>query len=107
MAPVPAFSHPLRMVLLSPLWRAAPLVSRILAALVGGYALAALTSVATLALPMAKPQAVLTGMLLSFWVYAGAVVWVFAVRSAWRAWAGLVLTAVPLLLAAWSVWSAA
>lgn len=77
------------------------LVSRIVAAVLGGYALAALASVAALALPIDKPQAVLTGMLASFAIYAGAVVWVFAVRSARRAWAGLLIAAVPLLLAAW------
>lgn len=81
-----------------------PLVSRIVAALLGGYALAALASVAVLALPMSKPQAVLTGMLASFAIYAGAVIWVFAVRSALRAWGGLLVVAAPLLLAAWSVW---
>jgi hypothetical protein len=81
-----------------------PLFSRIVAALFGGYALAALGSVAVLALPMSKPQAVLTGMLASFAIYAGAVIWVFAVRSALRAWAGLLVVAAPLLLAAWSVW---
>jgi hypothetical protein len=84
--------------------KSVPLISRIAAALFGGYALAALTSVATLALPMDKPQALLTGMLLSFLVYACAVIWVFAVRSATRAWAGLLIVAVPLLLASWSVW---
>ncbi|MCG5241629.1 DUF3649 domain-containing protein [Azospirillum doebereinerae] len=81
-----------------------PLLSRIAAALFGGYALAALASVAVLALPMSKPQAVLTGMLASFAIYAGAVIWVFAVRSALRAWTGLLVVAAPLLLAAWSVW---
>lgn len=80
-----------------------PLVSRIIAALFGGYALAALASVAVLALPVSKPQAVLAGMLASFAIYAGAVVWVFAVRSARRAWAGLLVVAAPLLLAAWFV----
>ena len=80
-----------------------PLVSRIIAALVGGYALAALFSVAVLALPLSKPQAVLTGMLASFAIYAGAVIWVFAVRSALKAWAGLLIVAVPLLPLAWSV----
>lgn len=76
-------------------------MSRIVAAIAGGYALAALVSVAALALPISRPQAVLTGMLASFAVYAGAVVWVFAVRSAARAWTGLLVVAVPLLLAAW------
>ncbi|CAO3401756.1 DUF3649 domain-containing protein [Azospirillum sp. 11R-A] len=89
---------------IGPVRRAAPLASRIVAALFGGYALAALGSVAALALPLSKPQAVLTGMLASFAIYAAAVVWVFAARSALRAWAGLLAAAAPLLLVAWSVW---
>ena len=80
-----------------------PLVSRIVAALFGGYALAALSSVAVLALPMSKPQAVLTGMLASFAIYAGAVIWVFAVRSALKAWTGLIVVAAALLPLAWSI----
>ena len=83
-----------------------PLVSRIVAALFGGYALAALASVAAVLLPIDRPQAVLAGMLLSFVVYALAVVWVFAVRSATRAWTGLLIVAVPLGLAAWLVCNA-
>ncbi|KMZ12199.1 iron uptake protein [Candidatus Burkholderia humilis] len=83
--------------------KAVPLILRIVAAMFGGYALAALTSVTMLALPMDKPQAVLTGMLSSFIVYVCAVIWVFAVRSARRAWLGLIVAAVP-LLAAWTVW---
>ena len=79
------------------------LISRIGAALFGGYALAALSSVAVLALPLSKPQAVLTGMLASFAIYTCAVIWVFAVRTALKAWAGLIIVAAPLLLAAWSV----
>ena len=84
--------------------RVGPILSRIVAALAGGYALAALTSVAALALPMSRPQAVLTGMLASFLIWAAAVIWVFAVRSALRAWAGLVFVALPLVPAAWFVW---
>ncbi|PLC49371.1 iron uptake protein [Pollutimonas subterranea] len=83
---------------------AGPLASRIVAALVGGYALAALASVAAVALPISRSEAVLTGMLASFAVYASAVVWVFAVRSAWRAWGGLLVAALPLAIAASSVW---
>ena len=86
--------------LLGALWRTAPLISRIVAALFGGYALAALGSVAALALPMSKPQAVLTGMQASFLIYTLAVIWVFAVRSAKRAWVGLGVAAVPMGLAA-------
>ncbi|MDR5773941.1 MULTISPECIES: DUF3649 domain-containing protein [unclassified Caballeronia] len=83
--------------------RVGPLVSRIVCAMLGGYTLAALTSVAALALPMSKPQAVLTGMLASFVVYVCAVIWVFAVRSATRAWFGCLILSIPLLIAAWSV----
>lgn len=61
--------------------RVGPLVIRIFAAVAGGYALAALASVAALALPISRPQAVLTGMLASFAVYAGAVIWVFATHT--------------------------
>lgn len=81
-----------------------PLLSRCVAALFGGYGLAALSSVAAVALPIPGSEAVLTGMLVSFAVYAGAVIWVFAVRSAWRAWGGLFAAALPLGLAAGSVW---
>ncbi|WP_032625780.1 DUF3649 domain-containing protein [Pseudomonas syringae] len=68
--------------------------SRALAALFGGYLLAALTSVClTQWLPMSRADAVVTGMLLSFLAYLGAVIWCFACRSAWRAWAGILLPA--------------
>lgn len=82
-----------------------PLISRIVAAIGGGYVLAALLSVAVLALPVSRPQAVIGGMLGSFAVYAGAVIWVFAVRSATRAWVGLIVAALPLMPFAWSAWS--
>ncbi|SEK23437.1 Protein of unknown function [Roseateles sp. YR242] len=84
--------------------RVLPLISRIVAAMGGGYVLAALLSVAVLALPVSRPQAVIGGMLGSFALYAGAVVWVFAVRSATRAWVGLFIAAMVLLPFAWSVW---
>lgn len=86
---------------------AGPLAARIVAAILGGYALAALTSVAALALPIPASEAAFIGMLASFLMYAGAVVWVFAVSSAARAWAGLALAAVPLGAAAWLVWRGA
>jgi hypothetical protein len=50
---------------------------------------------------MNKGQAVLTGMLASFAIYAAAVIWVFAARSAGRAWAGLLVVSLPLAIAAW------
>ena len=43
-------------------------------------------------------------MLASFVVYTGAVIWVFAVRSARRAWAGLLVAALVLLPGAAWVW---
>lgn len=82
------------------------LASRIVAAVLGGYVLAALFSLAALALPVARSEAVLWGMQLSFLAYAGTVVWVFAVHSAWRAWAGILLVLVALLPFALCVWRA-
>lgn len=67
-------------------------VSRIMAAVLGGYALAS-ASAAVLAvwLPMPRVDAVVTANVLTFVVYAIAIMWVFAARSTWRAWAGMVL----------------
>jgi hypothetical protein len=93
--------------ILAKAWARRPLISRIVAAIFGGYALAALASVAAVSLPMARPEAVLAGLQLSFLVYALAVIWVFGARSARRAWAGLLVAAAPLLLAAWPVWRGA
>ncbi|MEM5310220.1 DUF3649 domain-containing protein [Paraburkholderia sp. JHI869] len=87
--------------------RVGPLAARIAGAIFGGYALGALASVAALALPISAPQGVITGMLASFVFYAGAVIWVFLARSARRAWAGLLLAALPLALAAWWALSSA
>jgi hypothetical protein len=73
--------------------------SRIVAAVFGGYVLAALASVCIAwLLPMARGEAVVSAMMLSFLVYLVAVLWCFASHSAGRAWLGL---AIPgLLLAA-------
>jgi len=67
-------------------------LSRIAAAVLGGYALAA-ASAASLAvwLPMTRVDAVVTASMLAFVVYAAGVMWVFAARDTWRAWAGIVL----------------
>ena len=66
--------------------------SRTCAAVFGGYGLAS-ASAACMAvwLPLARPDAVALAMILSFVVYACAVIWVFAVRSAWRAWGGVLI----------------
>ncbi|MGO3889648.1 MAG: DUF3649 domain-containing protein [Paenalcaligenes sp.] len=68
-----------------------PLMSRCIAAIVGGYVVAALFSIAMLRLPQEPAEAVMFGMLYSFLVYAAVVIWVFAVRSAKRAWLGVIV----------------
>jgi hypothetical protein len=76
--------------------------SRILAAAAGGYALASLM---TIAVPLLLPvfganqaQSLLMTSLLSFPMYAGVVMAVFHARTATRAWIGLVIAAIPLVL---------
>jgi hypothetical protein len=69
-------------------------LSRALAAIFGGYALAASsTAFLSLALPMHRSQSVLTGMLLGIVLYACAAMWAFATRTALRAWVGILLPA--------------
>lgn len=70
--------------------------SRALAAIGGGYVLSALVAaVAAIYLPTTRAEAALAGQLVSFAVYTGAVMWVFAVRTAWRAWWSLLLAGLP------------
>lgn len=76
------------------------ILSRAVAAVVGGYALASVFAVACAVLPGARAvlpgaraDAVLAGMLSSFAVYVGAFLWAFAASSALRAWLGLLLPA--------------
>lgn len=81
--------------------------SRVGAAALGGYALTyAATACLTLLLPLRKTEAILTAAMLSFLLYAGAIIWAFAAATPWRAWLGLlaptaVFTAIatPLALA--------
>ena len=75
--------------------------SRAVAAIAGGYGVAALSAaVLALCLPaafgMARSEAAMTGTLASFIVFALAVMWVFAARTAVRAWTGLAVAAAPL-----------
>ena len=64
--------------------------SRVLAAVFGGYLLAALASVCmTALLPISRADAVASGMMTSFLVYLVAVLWCFACRTALQAWLGL------------------
>jgi hypothetical protein len=73
--------------------------ARAMAAIIGAYVLTLLSiAVLALILPMSRAESVLLSMLLSFLIYACAVLWVFATRSAWRAWCGMLLPS--LLMAA-------
>lgn len=77
------------------------IASRVLAALFGGYALAyGFTAFFSVFLPLAKADRVVFSSLACFAVWTAAVIYVFAARSATRAWLWLVgLTAVLCLAA--------
>lgn len=80
--------------------------SRCVAAVLGGYTLANALSVAIVAIGfngLARSDAVLLAMQLSFVVYACAVMWAFAARSACAAWVGLGLPALLAGLVAWAL----
>jgi len=66
------------------------ILSRVLAAVFGGYLLAALGAVLMArGLPIVQTEATGAATLFSFVSYTGAVMWVFAARTAARAWLGL------------------
>ncbi|WP_340115249.1 DUF3649 domain-containing protein [Pelagibius sp. 7325] len=80
----------------------AAMALRIAVGIVGGYALACAVAIwISYVLPLARADAVLTGQLISFIVYAGAVLWVFAVRSALRATVGISLAILAFSALAW------
>ncbi|TLX56183.1 iron transporter [Stutzerimonas nosocomialis] len=75
-----------------------PVVSRILAALLGGYLFTyAFTAALARLLPLGKADAVVVATLPAFLIYTLAILWAFGCRSARRAWAGLAL-ALPLAI---------
>jgi len=65
--------------------------SRVLAAVLGGYAL---TSAATVLLaliwPLPQAQAVMASSMLSFSLYTAIIVWIFATKRVRTLWAGLI-----------------
>lgn len=82
--------------------------SRAIAAIIGGYALAAAsTAVLSLVLPLPRVDAVMTATLLSFTVYTCAAIWVFAARDALRAWLGIGVPTIVMGLGLWLLRSAA
>lgn len=79
-----------------------PILSRVIAAIVGGYLLANITAILlSYLLPGSQANNVMTGMLLSFIIYMIVVIWVFAVKTVWRAWQGIF---VPGFIGAISIW---
>ncbi|WP_043114475.1 hypothetical protein [Solimonas soli] len=65
-------------------------LSRVLAAVFGGYLLTSLaTALLAHLLPGPRAESVLAATMLSFALYAGIVLWVFAANSAARVWRGL------------------
>ena len=67
-------------------------LSRVAAGAFGGYALSTMLSILLSRLmPMPRAPAVMTAVLLSFTVYTCAVLWVFAARTASKAWSGLLI----------------
>ena len=79
------------------------ITARVLAAVAGGYALATAVALCAAALPGARDEAALIGIMLGFVVYAGAMIWAFAARTAVGAWAGLLAPAIVLALVGWMV----
>lgn len=78
------------------------LCSRVLCAVVGGYAL---TTLLTLSLPLLlerfgiqRAQTLFATSMASFWLYAGVILTVFHARSVRRAWLVIALACLPLLL---------
>lgn len=68
------------------------LLSRIIAAIVGGYLLANLIVIAlSMVLPLSQAEGVGVGIQISFLVYALVVIWVFSVKKVSRVWQGLAL----------------
>ncbi|WP_462379251.1 DUF3649 domain-containing protein [Pseudomonas sp. Marseille-QA0892] len=83
-------------------------LARAMAASVGGYGLAAAFAVfMARALPLDRAEAVLAGAIPSFLVYCAAVIWVFAARTAWRAWIGVIVPTGLLTFAAYAISSGA
>jgi len=77
----------------SPL-RKRDVVSRVCAAIFGGYvAAAALSVLLARLLPLSKASAVTTAIMVTPLLYLAAMLWAFAARSPSRAWAGLGTTA--------------
>jgi uncharacterized membrane protein YphA (DoxX/SURF4 family) len=66
------------------------ILSRALAAIVGGYIVAATAcGLLSLSLPLPAAESVLVAMMLSFTFYIAAALWSFHVKKNWQAWRDL------------------
>ena len=75
------------------------IASRFVAAALGGYALVSLLHVAFMALlPLEYHRALLISSQTGYLYWTGIVIWCFATRTAKRAWLGILIVALPLLL---------
>ena len=73
--------------------------SRCMAAAVGGYVVVSLLQLAmTATLPWDNYKALLFSSQTGYLYYTGIIIWCFATRTAIRAWLGLALVSLPLLL---------
>lgn len=81
---------------------ALPVLARVASAVLGGYALTVLTAIALAGvLPLSLADGVLTSMLAAFPLYAAAVMWAFAAKSARHACLGMLGAVVLAGAAAW------
>ncbi len=80
-------------------------LSRVVAAAAGGYAVVTLTHLALMVvLPVKAYMALLFSMQTGWLYYTGVIIWCFAARTAARAWLGLALVALPLVLIDAAYW---
>ena len=74
-------------------------LSRVIAAAVGGYAIVTLLQLAaTIVLPFDTHHSLLFFSQTGYLYYTGIILWCFATRTAKRAWIGLACLALPLAL---------
>ena len=86
---------------------ALPVISRLLAAIFGGYLLASSAIVACGALlPSLRAQAIMASSLASFALYTAVIIWTFAARSPGGAWFGVLAPSALLLIIAGLAWLA-
>lgn len=79
-------------------------LSRIIAAIFGGYLLTQLISIViTAALPASRGESLFIALMLSFTVYALTILWAFAARTVLWCWLGLLIPSIVLALPVWQI----